>query len=58
MMSDYGTERTCRVALHMSAIGGKADIARACRYVALIGERVKPSVLPGRSTAPRHNPLP
>ena len=31
----------------MSALGGKADIARACRHVALIGERVKPSALPG-----------
>jgi len=26
-MSAIGTKRTCRVALHMSAIGGKADIA-------------------------------
>ena len=25
-MSAYGTKRTCRVALHMSAFGGKADI--------------------------------
>ena len=27
-MSAFGTKRTCRVALHMSAIGGKADIDR------------------------------
>ena len=26
-MSAIGTKRTCRVALHMSAFGGKADIA-------------------------------
>ena len=26
-MSAIGTKQTCRVALHMSAIGGKADIA-------------------------------
>ena len=26
-MSAFGTKRTCRVALHMSAFGGKADIA-------------------------------
>ena len=26
-MSAFGTKRTYRVALHMSAIGGKADIA-------------------------------
>ena len=25
-MSAIGTKRTCRVALHMSAIGGKADM--------------------------------
>ena len=25
--STHGTKRTCRVALHMSAFGGKADIA-------------------------------
>ena len=25
-MSAFGTKRTCRVALHMSAFGGKADI--------------------------------
>ena len=25
-MSAIGTKQTCRVALHMSAIGGKADI--------------------------------
>ena len=25
-MSAIGTKRTCRVALHMSAFGGKADI--------------------------------
>ena len=28
-MSAIGTQRTCRVALHMSTFGGKADIARA-----------------------------
>ena len=27
-MSAFGTKRTYRVALHMSAFGGKADIAR------------------------------
>ena len=60
-MSALGTKRTCRVALHMSAFGGKADIARTCRNVALIGNvasTIKPSALPGGSTAPRHNPLP
>ncbi|MGA7580302.1 MAG: hypothetical protein WBW59_03240, partial [Pseudolabrys sp.] len=33
-MSAIGTKRTCRVALHMSAFGGKADIAvqtRGCQ---------------------------
>ena len=25
-MSAFGTKRTCQVALHMSAFGGKADI--------------------------------
>ena len=25
-MSAIGTKRTCRVALHMSALGGKADM--------------------------------
>ena len=29
-MSAIGTKRTSLVALHMSAIGGKADIAQAC----------------------------
>ena len=29
-----------------------------CSEYKFYGERVKPSVLPGRSTAPRHNPLP
>ena len=28
LMSAFGTKRTYRVALHMSAIGGKADIGR------------------------------
>ena len=32
-MSAIGTKRTCRVALHMSAIGGKADIAPAPQNV-------------------------
>ena len=27
-MSAIGTKQTCRVALHMSAFGGKADIVR------------------------------
>jgi hypothetical protein len=27
--SAYGTKQTCRVALHMSAFGGKADIRRS-----------------------------
>src|SRR6185295_13865714 len=30
-MSAIGTKRTCRVAPHMSAFGGKADIMRTCR---------------------------
>ena len=30
-MSAIGTKQTYRVALHMSAIGGKADIALTCR---------------------------
>ena len=34
-MSAIGTKRTCRVALHMSAIGGKADIAIVTAYVRL-----------------------
>jgi hypothetical protein len=29
-MSAIGTKRTHRVALHMSAFGGKADMARTC----------------------------
>ena len=29
--STHGTKRTCRVALHMSAIGGKADMRRTAR---------------------------
>ena len=32
-MSAIGTKRTCRVALHMSAFGGKADIARTSQNV-------------------------
>jgi hypothetical protein len=32
-MSALGTKRTCRVALHMSAFGGKADMAIALRNV-------------------------
>jgi hypothetical protein len=32
-MSALGTERTHRVALHMSAFGGKADMAIALRNV-------------------------
>ena len=32
-MSAIGTKRTCRVALHMSAFGGKADMAIALRNV-------------------------
>ena len=31
-MSAIGTKRTCRVALHMSAFGGKADMP-LCRQV-------------------------
>ena len=29
-MSAIGTKRTCRVAPHMSAFGGKADIGTTC----------------------------
>ena len=32
-MSAFGTKRTCRVALHMSAFGGKADMTIALRNV-------------------------
>ena len=32
-MSAFGTKRTCRVAVHMSAFGGKADMAIALRNV-------------------------
>ena len=32
-MSAIGTKQTCRVALHMSAFGGKADMAIALRNV-------------------------
>src|SRR4249920_652700 len=32
-MSAIGTKRTCRVALHMSAFGGKADMTIALRNV-------------------------
>ena len=32
IMSASGTKRTCRVALHMSAIGGKADITRVAYF--------------------------
>ena len=32
-MSAIGTKRTCRVALHMSAFGGKADMAIERRNV-------------------------
>ena len=35
MMSAIGTKRTCRVALHMSAFGGKADMASASQNVCL-----------------------
>ena len=31
--STHGTKQTCRVALHMSAFGGKADMAIAGRNV-------------------------
>ena len=33
--SAFGTKRTCLVALHMSAFGGKADMAIALRNVRL-----------------------
>jgi len=41
-MSAIGTKRTYRVALHMSAFGGKADIAIALRNVLMTqsGHRV------------------
>ena len=31
--SAFGTKRTFRVAPHMSAFGGKADITLTCRHV-------------------------
>ena len=47
-MSAFGTKRTCRVALHMSAFGGKADIegqgARRLRG-ALLGAEVINSLM-------------
>jgi hypothetical protein len=45
-MSAIGTKRTCRVALHMSAIGGKAHIsapfrkAPAATYRIGLGEQI------------------
>ena len=45
-MSAFGTKRTCRVALQMSAIGGKADIsalfrkAPAATYRIGLGEQI------------------
>ncbi len=34
-MSAFGTKRTLRIALHMSAFGGKADIPVCTAYVGL-----------------------
>ena len=32
-MSAIGPKQTWLIALHMSAFGGKADVAQTCRYV-------------------------
>jgi hypothetical protein len=35
-MSAFGTKRTWRFALHMSAFGSKADITKTCGMAALL----------------------
>ena len=42
-MSAIGTKRTCRVALHMSAFGGKADMVQRPQHAlksAIVRSRV------------------